>query len=71
MRDQTIICIAPRRWDALWKETQAIMSRLAAHNRVLYFEPGRDPEHGVVAEMSATGRFSSGRSRGRSKRTCS
>lgn len=51
MRDQTIICIAPRRWDALWKETQAIMSRLAVHNRVLYFEPGRDPEHGVVAEM--------------------
>ena len=51
MRDQTIICIAPRRWDALWKETQAIMSRLAVHNRVLYFEPGRDPEHGVLAEM--------------------
>ncbi|MEO8603020.1 MAG: hypothetical protein ABI629_10640, partial [bacterium] len=51
MRDQTIICIAPRRWDALWKETQAIMSRLAVHNRVLYFEPGRDSEHGVVAEM--------------------
>lgn len=51
MRDQTIICIAPRRWDALWKETQAIMSRLAVCNRVLYFEPGRDPEHGVVAEM--------------------
>ena len=51
MRDQTIICIAPRRWDALWKETQAIMSRLAVHNRVLYFEPGRDPEHGVFAEM--------------------
>jgi glycosyltransferase involved in cell wall biosynthesis len=51
MRDQTIICIAPRRWDALWKETQAIMSRLAVRNRVLYFEPGRDPEHGVVAEM--------------------
>lgn len=55
MRDQTIICIAPRRWDALWKETQAIMSRLAACNRVLYFEPGRDPEHGVVAEMRRNG----------------
>jgi len=51
MRDQTIVCMAPRRWDALWKETQAIMSRLAAHNRVLYFEPGRDPEYGVLAEM--------------------
>ncbi len=51
MHDETILCIAPRRWDALWKETQAIMSRLAVHNRVLYFEPGRDPEHGVLAEM--------------------
>jgi glycosyltransferase involved in cell wall biosynthesis len=45
-----ILCIAPRRWDSLWKETQAIMSRLAPDNRVLYVEPGRDPEHGVVAE---------------------
>ncbi len=51
MRDETIVCIAPRRWDGLWKETQAIMSRLARDNRVLYFEPGRDPEHGVLAEM--------------------
>lgn len=51
MDNETILCIAPRRWDALWKETQAIMSRLAVHNRVLYFEPGRDPEHGVLAEM--------------------
>jgi hypothetical protein len=52
MHNETILCIAPRRWDALWKETQAIMSRLAVHNRVLYFEPGRDPEYGVLAEMS-------------------
>jgi glycosyltransferase involved in cell wall biosynthesis len=51
MRGETIVCIAPRRWDGLWKETQAIMSRLARDNRVIYFEPGRDPEHGVLAEM--------------------
>jgi glycosyltransferase involved in cell wall biosynthesis len=51
MRNETILCISPRRWDALWKETQAIMSRMASDNRVLYFEPGRDPEHGVLAEM--------------------
>ena len=55
MRGQDIICIAPRRWDGLWKETQAIMSRLAVHNRVLYFEPGRDPERGVLAEMRRNG----------------
>jgi glycosyltransferase involved in cell wall biosynthesis len=48
---ESILCIAPRRWDSLWKETQAIMSRLAPDNRVLYFEPGRDPEHGLVAEL--------------------
>ena len=51
MHNETILCMAPRRWDALWKETQAIMSRLAVHNRVFYFEPGRDPEHTVLAEM--------------------
>jgi glycosyltransferase involved in cell wall biosynthesis len=51
MRGETILCIAPRRWDALGKETHAIMSRLAPDNRVLYFEPGRDPEHRVLAEM--------------------
>lgn len=51
MRDETIVCIAPRRWDGLWKETQAIMSVLAHNNRVLYVEPGRDPERGVLAEM--------------------
>jgi len=52
LRGETIVCIAPRRWDALWKETQAIMSRLAPDNRVLYVEPGRDPEHGVLAEAA-------------------
>lgn len=55
MRDETILCIAPRRWDALWKETQAIMSRLAPDNRVLYVEPGRDPERGVLAELGRSG----------------
>lgn len=50
MRGETVVCMAPRRWDGLWKETQAIMSRLARDNRVLYFEPGRDPEQGVVSE---------------------
>ena len=51
MGNPSIVCIAPRRWDALWKETQAIMSRLAIDHRVLYFEPGRDPEYGVLAEV--------------------
>jgi GT2 family glycosyltransferase len=42
MKDETILCIAPRAWDSLWRESQQIMSRMAKKNRVLYFEPGRD-----------------------------
>jgi GT2 family glycosyltransferase len=42
MKDETILCIAPRAWDSLWRESQQIMSRMAKQNRVLYFEPGRD-----------------------------
>ncbi len=42
MRDETILCVATRTWDSLWRESQQIMSRLSKQNRVLYFEPGRD-----------------------------
>jgi glycosyltransferase involved in cell wall biosynthesis len=51
MRGETIVCIATRRWDSLWRNTQQIMSRLARENRVLYFEPGRDPDRRHSAEM--------------------
>ncbi len=40
MINETILCIAPRAWDSLWRESQQIMSRMAGQSRVLYFEPG-------------------------------
>jgi glycosyltransferase involved in cell wall biosynthesis len=51
MQNETIICIAPRDWHGLWKEAQAVMSRIALHNRVLYFDPGRDSQASPVGEM--------------------
>lgn len=52
MQGETILCIAPRDWNSLWRDTQPVMARLAAQNRVLYFEPGRDPEQPVIAELA-------------------
>lgn len=51
MQGETIICVSPRDWFALWKDTQSIMWRIARDNRVLYFDPGRDPESSVPGEF--------------------
>lgn len=51
MQNETVLCIAPRDWDGLWKEAQSIMSWIAVHNRVLYFDPGRDSNKPAVSEM--------------------
>lgn len=51
MENETILCIATRMWDSLWRDSQQIMSRIAAHNRVLYFEPGRNPDRRASAEL--------------------
>jgi glycosyltransferase involved in cell wall biosynthesis len=51
MKGETILCVATRRWASLWRDSQQIMSRLAAQNRILYFEPGRNPDRPAVAEM--------------------
>ncbi len=51
VRGETIICIAPRVWNSLWRDSQHIMSRLAIQNRVLYLEPGRNPDRRHSAEM--------------------
>lgn len=51
MRGETIVCISTRVWDSLWRNSQQIMSRLASQNRVLYFEPGRNPDRKHSAEM--------------------
>lgn len=51
MEGETILCVATRRWNSLWRSTQQIMSRIAELNRVLFFEPGRDPDSPHLAEM--------------------
>lgn len=51
MEGETILCIASRVWHSLWRGTQQYMSRMAAQNRVLYFEPGRDPDRPVFTEL--------------------
>lgn len=51
MYGETILCVANRVWNSLWRDSQNIMSRIAKQNRVLYLEPGRDPDKPVMAEM--------------------
>lgn len=51
MVNQTVLCISNRRWDALWGESQKVMSRIAQRNRVLYFEPGRSVNEPLFSEM--------------------
>jgi glycosyltransferase involved in cell wall biosynthesis len=51
MRGEVIVCVATRVWDSLWRDSQQIMSRMAQHNRILYFEPGRNPDRSHASEM--------------------
>jgi glycosyltransferase involved in cell wall biosynthesis len=52
MQGETILCVeSASRWDALWRDSQQIMSRIAAQNRVLFFEPGRHHEAPASAEF--------------------
>ena len=51
MHGETILCVANRVWNSLWRDSQHIMSRIAKQNRVLYLEPGRDPDKPYLAEM--------------------
>jgi len=51
MPAETILCVATRDWNSLWRDSQQIMSRLAARYHVLYFDPGRDPAQSVLHEL--------------------
>ncbi len=51
MQGETLLCMATRAWDSLWRSTQQVLSRIAAQNRVLYFEPGRNPDRPLAAEL--------------------
>lgn len=39
LSNQDIVCFSPNPWDALWRNRQQIMSRLARQNRILFVEP--------------------------------
>jgi len=56
MRDETILCVATRTWDSLWRESQQIMSRMAKHNQIFYFEPGRDVQEPILKAFRRTWR---------------
>lgn len=51
MEGETILCMATRAWHSLWRSTQQYMSRMASQNRVLFFEPGRNPDRPVFPEL--------------------
>jgi glycosyltransferase involved in cell wall biosynthesis len=51
MQNETILCIAPRDWHGLWKDTQSIMSRIAAQNRVIYFDPSHDSQESWLHDL--------------------
>lgn len=51
MQNETILCIAPRDWHGLWKDTQSIMSRIAERNRVIYFDPSHDGQESWLHDL--------------------
>ena len=51
MEGETILCISTRKWDSLWRSTQQVMSRMAVRNRVIFLEPGRNPDKPLVSEF--------------------
>lgn len=57
---ETVICVAPDRWDDNWTSRQQIMGRLARWARVLFLQPngsnGRDVPAGVPVELIDLGR---------------
>lgn len=52
VRGETILCLSPSSWFSLWRNRQQIMSRLATHNIVLFVEPQRDSEYGIVRDRT-------------------
>ena len=51
MQGETILCIATQDWYSLWRPVQQTMSRLVRQNRVIYFDPGRNPERSAKSEL--------------------
>ncbi len=51
MEKETVVCLAPRRWNSLWRETQQLMLRIAQQNRVIYVEPGSEENASVLYDF--------------------
>ena len=51
MQGETVLCISTAAWNGLWRPIHQTMSRIAHHNLVLFFEPGRNPERRHSSEM--------------------
>jgi len=51
MQGETILCVATEDWHSLWRPIQQTMSRFVPKNRVIYFNPGRNPERTAMSEM--------------------
>lgn len=51
MQGETILCIATTDWYSLWRPVQQTISRFTPQNRVIYFDPGRNPERSAMIEM--------------------
>lgn len=39
LSDRTFVCLAPERWNGLWRNRHQLLTRLARRNRVLWVEP--------------------------------
>lgn len=57
VQGETIVCVAPRAWNSLWRSSQQHMSRIAKQNRVLYIEPGRNYERSQIGELYRNSRY--------------
>jgi len=51
MRGETIVYLSPCMWNSMWRHSQQIMSRLAQDNKVLFMEPGRNPDRPAGSEF--------------------
>lgn len=57
MKDETILCLSPRLWDSLWRDTQQVMSRLASSNRIVFVEPQRDSDVSYLTDVRRRWRY--------------
>lgn len=50
MQNETIICVSTAVWNSIWRPIHQTIWRIAEHNKIYFFEPGRNPDKSVVSE---------------------